>query len=99
MNRYPHWSSCGLKHLLPALAQDWIANGHNKPIGSRRSFRALLVLDDPGQTQRAKHGDTGHKRIGGTAVIEEAEHGIALRSDGISNSAAMTAGSEDQPTV
>ena len=56
-------------------------------------------LNDPGQTQRTKHGNAGHKLIDGTALVEEAEHGIALRSDGISNSAAIAAGSEDQPTV
>jgi hypothetical protein len=99
MNDYTHWSRCALQHVLPALAQDWIANGHHKPIGSRRSFRAWLGLDDPGQTQGAKHEDAGHKLIGGTAVIEEAEHGIALGSDGIGNRAAMAAGTEDQPPV
>ena len=30
---------------------------------------------------------------------EEPKHDLALRSDGISNRAAMAAGSEDQPTV
>ena len=74
-----------------ALVQVWIANGHHEPIGSQHSV--------PGQTHGSKHEDTGHKLIGGTAVVEEAEHGIALRSDGISNRAAMAAGSEDQPTV
>ena len=91
MNNYTHWSSCGFQHLLPALAKSWIANGHHKPIGSQRSV--------PGQTQGAEHGDGGHKLIGGATVVEEAKHGIALRSDGIGNQAAMAAGSEDQPTV
>ena len=44
-------------------------------------------------------GDGRHELIGWTAVVEEPKHGIALRSDGISNRAAMVAGSEDQPTV
>ena len=91
MNHHTHGSSCGFQHLLPALAQDWIANGHHEPIGSRRSV--------PGQTQGSKHRDARHKLISGTAVVEEPEHGIALCSDGISNRAAMAAGSEDQPTV
>jgi hypothetical protein len=99
MNHYTHWSPCALQHVLPALAQDWIANGHHEPIGSWRSFRAWLGLDVPDKTQGSKHGDAGHKLIGRTAVVEETEHGIALRSDGISNRAAMAAGSEDQPTV
>ena len=67
--------------------------------GSRRSFGAWLGLDVPGQTQVSKHVDAGHLLIGGTGVIEEAEHVIALRSDGIGNRAAMAAGSEDQPTL
>ena len=99
MNDHTHGSSCGFQHLLPALAQDWIANSHHEPIGSRRSFRAWQGLDVPGQTQGSEHGDARHKLIGGTAVVEEPKHGIALRSDGIGNQAAMAAGSEDQPTV
>ena len=91
MDSRTHGSSCGFQHLLPALAQVWIANSHHEPIGSRRWV--------PGQTQGAEHGDGGHKLIGGTAVIKKPKHGIALRSDGISNRAAMAAGSEDQPTV
>jgi hypothetical protein len=98
MNHYTHLRPCALEHLLPALAQSWIANGHHEPIGRRRSFRAWQGLDVPGQTQRTKHGDARHNLIGGSAVVEEAEHGIAMRSDGISNGATMAAGSEDQPT-
>jgi hypothetical protein len=99
MNHDTHWSPCALQHVLPALAQDWIANGHHEPIGSRRSFREWLSLDVPDQMQRTEHGDARHELIDESAVVEEAEHGIALRSDGISNRAAMAAGTEDQPTV
>ena len=99
MNHHTHGSSCGFQHLLPTLAKDWIANSHHAPIGERRSLWGQQGLDVPGQTQGSEHGKAGHKLIGGTAVIEEAEHGIALRSDGISNRAAMAAGSEDQPTL
>ena len=99
MNHHTHGSSCGFQHLLPALAQDWIAKGHHEPIGSRRSFRAWLGHDVPGQTQGSEHRDARHELISGTAVIKKPNHGIALRSDGISNRAAMTAGSKDQPTV
>ena len=84
---------------MPALAQDWIANGHHEPIRGRRPFRAWLGHDVPGQTQRTKHRDARHELIGGVTVVEEPNPNIALRSDGISNRAAMTAGSEDQPTV
>jgi len=59
----------------------------------------LQGLDVPGQTQRTEHGDAGHKLIGGATVVEEPNHVIALRSDGISNRAAMAAGSEDQPPM
>jgi len=82
-----------------ALAQIWIANGHHEPIGWRRTFKTLQGLDVPSQTQGSKHGNAGHELISGTAVVEEANHVIALRSDGISNRAAMAAGSEDQPTM
>jgi len=34
MNDCTHWSPCALKHVLPAMAQDWIANGHHEPIES-----------------------------------------------------------------
>ena len=44
-------------------------------------------------------GDGRHELIGGVTVVEEANNDLALRSDGISNRAAMAAGSEDQPTV
>jgi hypothetical protein len=99
MNHHTHCSSCGLQHLLPVLTKDRIANTNHESIGRRRSFRAWQGLDVPGQTQRTKHGDAGHEIIGGTAVIEEPNHDITLRSDGISNRAAMAARSKDQPTV
>jgi hypothetical protein len=99
MNHCAHRSSCSFQHLLPTLAKDWIANCHHEPIGSRRSFREWLSLDVPDQMQRTKHGDARHELTGGTAVVEEAEHVIALRIDGIGNRAAMAAGTEDQPTV
>jgi len=99
MNHYTNWSLCALQHVLPVLAKSWIANGHHASIRGRRSFRIWLGLDVPSQTQGSVHGDAGHKLISGTAVVEEAEHSIALRSDDISNRAAMAAGSEDQPTV
>jgi hypothetical protein len=69
------------------------------PRQASRNFRALQDFDVPGQTQRTKHGDAGHEIIVGTAVIEEPNHDITLRSDGISNRAAMAARSKDQPTV
>ena len=46
-----------------------------------------------------EQGDAVHELISGTDVVEEAEHDICHRSEGISNRAAMAAGSEDQPTV
>jgi len=99
MNHYTHWSPCALQLVLPALTQNWITNGHNEPIGRRRSFREWLSLDVPDQMQRTEHGDARHERIDEPAVVEEAEHVIALRSDGISNRAAIAAGSKDQPTL
>ena len=99
MNDYAHWSPCALQHVLPALAQDWIANGHHEPIRGRRPFRAWLGHDVPGQTQRTKHRVARHELIGGATVVEEANNDLALRIDGISHRAAMAAGSEDQPTV
>jgi hypothetical protein len=99
MNHYTHWSPCALQHVLPALAQDWIANGHHAPIGERRSLWRQQGLDVPSHTQGSEHGNAGHKLIGGTAVVEEAEHGIALPSDGISNRVAMAAGTKDQQTL
>jgi hypothetical protein len=99
MNHHTEVCSYGFQNKLPALAKNWIANGHNASIGGRRSFMEGQGQDVQSPTKGTEHGSAVNELISGRAVVEETEDNIDLCSDGISKRASKAAGSANQPTM
>jgi len=99
MNNHTEGSVCSLEHLLPALAEGGMTDGHHTAIRCRQPFRGWQGLELRGERQSPDHGYAVHELTGGTDVVEKTEQGVTLSADGISNGATMATGSKDQPTV